>query len=143
MAGSPAIPASVRLHGEVLNEVTADEQLPAERFFRAAVFCLILTSVASLVTTGKLDLVWSILAPAVVLYKGHRLWNQKGPEISGRAATWLVLGYLFFFPIDIFVFSRMLTANSPNPPLYAALIAAVHFLLFVMLVRFCSASTDR
>src|SRR5262249_36287344 len=36
-----------------------------------------------------------------------------------------------------------LAENSPNPPLYAALIGAVHFLLFVMLVRFYSAASDR
>ncbi len=139
MAGLPAIPAAVRLSGEAVTT----EPLPAEGFFRTSLFCLILTSITCLVSTGKLDLVWSILSPAAVLYKGHRLWTGQPPEISPRAATWLVIGYLFFFPIDIFFFSRSLTANSPNPPLYAALIAAVHFLLFVMLVRFYSAATDR
>jgi hypothetical protein len=33
--------------------------------------------------------------------------------------------------------------NSSNPPLYAALLAAVHFLIFVTLVRFYSAVRDR
>jgi len=139
MAGSPAIPAAVHLPGEAVPA----EPLPAERFFRASLFCLILTSITCVVTTGKLDLVWSTLAPVAVLFKGHRLWTSRPTEISPRAATFLVIGYLFFFPIDIFFFSRSFTANSPNPPLYAALIAAVHFLLFVMLVRFYSASTDR
>src|SRR6202007_1943250 len=36
-----------------------------------------------------------------------------------------------------------LAANSPNPPLYAALISSVHFLIFVLLVRLYSARTDR
>jgi transglutaminase-like putative cysteine protease len=43
----------------------------------------------------------------------------------------------------MFFLSRTLAANSPNPPLYAALISSVHFLLFVMLVRLYSARTDR
>jgi transglutaminase-like putative cysteine protease len=119
------------------------EPLPAERFFRSALFFLILTSILCVATTGKLDLVWSFLAPVAVLYKGHRLLRGYPAEISHRLATWLVIGYLAFFPVDVLVFSRMFTANSPNPPLYAALISAVHFLLFVTLVRFYSATTDR
>src|SRR5882724_1379699 len=119
------------------------EPLPAERFFRSSLFFLILTSILCVATTGKLDLVWSLLAPIAVLYKGHRLLRGHPAEISHRLATWLVIGYLVFFPVDVLVFSRMFTANSPNPPLYAALISAVHFLLFVTLVRFYSATTDR
>jgi len=116
---------------------------PAERFFRASLFFLLLTSICSLVATGKLDLLTCAVALAAVLYKGHRLWRSCPPEITGSRATWLVIGYLAFFPLDALFFSRMLTENSPNPPLYAALVAAVHFLLFIMLVRFFSASTDR
>jgi hypothetical protein len=122
---------------------TAVVELPAERFFRASVFLLILTSVVCLVATGKLDLVSSVLSIAGLLYKGHRWWNHRPAELSTRTATWLVTGYLAFFPLDIFFFSRILTANSPNPGLYAALMAAVHFLLYIMLVRLYSATTDR
>jgi transglutaminase-like putative cysteine protease len=119
------------------------EPLPAERFFRSSLFFLVLSSIMCLVATGKLDLLWSLLGPSAVLYKGQRMLRNYPAEISPRMATWLVIGYLFFFPIDVFVFAKAFTANSPNPPLYAALIGAVHFLLFVMLVRFYSASTDR
>jgi transglutaminase-like putative cysteine protease len=117
--------------------------LPAERFFRASLFFLILTSVATLVSTGKLDLLTCILAPAAMLYKGIRLWRGQPPELSHNTATWLVLTYLVFFPLDIFFLSRAIVANSTNPALLAALLAAVHFLVFVMLVRLYSATTDR
>ena len=116
---------------------------PAERFFRLAVFFLLLIAVASLATTGKLDLPSSILATAAAIFKGVRRWNGKPPEISSRTATFLVIGYLAFFPVDILFFSRAFVASSSNPALFAALIAVVHFLLFVMLVRFYSATTDR
>lgn len=116
---------------------------PAERFFRASLLFLLLTSVGSLVATGKLDLFSCALALSALLYKGYRAWRGQAAEITGTRATWLVIGYLFFFPLDVFFVSRLLTQNSPNPPLYAALIGAVHFLLFVMLVRLFSASTDR
>ena len=124
--------------------ITVDPaSLPAERFFRVALFLLILTSAAALISTGKLDLITSIIVPAAMLYKGLRLLRGKPAEISHPAATWLVLGYLAIFPVDVFVFSRMFVANSTNPGMLAALLGAVHFLLFVMLARLYSASTDR
>ena len=55
----------------------------------------------------------------------------------------LVVSYLAVFPLDIVFFSRAFVATSTNPSLYAALLGAVHFLLFVMLVRLYSATTDR
>src|SRR5215475_545702 len=121
----------------------ASSDLPAERFFRASVFLLILTGVLCIVSTGKLDLLSSAIAVIGLLYKGHRWWNRHPPELSTRTATILVTGYLAFFPFDIFILSRMFAAGSPNPALYGGLIAAVHFLLYITLVRLYSAATDR
>ncbi|HXN51059.1 MAG TPA: transglutaminaseTgpA domain-containing protein [Candidatus Acidoferrum sp.] len=117
--------------------------LPAERFFRASLFFLILTSVGTLVSTGKLDLLTCVVAPLAMLYKGVRLWRGQPPELSHATATWLVIFYLGVFPLDILFFSRAFVANSTNPALLAALLAAVHFLVVVMLVRLYSATTDR
>ena len=58
-------------------------------------------------------------------------------------ATRLVVAYVFIFPVDLFFVSRALAGDAPNPGLYGALLAVVHFLLFVTLVRFYSVSTDR
>src|ERR1700737_1382175 len=117
--------------------------LPAERFFRASLLLLIFTSVCTLALTGKLDPFTALLAPAAVIYKAFRWWQGRPNELQNSRATGLVIIYLVFFPLDIFILSRVLVQNSANPPLYAALMAAVHFLLFVMLVRLYSASTDR
>jgi transglutaminase-like putative cysteine protease len=117
--------------------------LPAERFFRTSLSLLLLTSVLTLVSTGKLDLFTIFVAPLAALYKGYRWWHGRPAELSPRAATWCVLLYLFFFPLDLLLFSRFLAGNSSNPPLFAALLAAVHFLLYVTLIRFYSAVTDR
>ena len=130
MAASAALPAKL-------------PTLPAERFFRASMFFLILTSLATLVSTGKLDLLTCMLAPAAMAYKGLRLWRGQPPELSHTMATWMVIGYLGFFPLDILFFSRAFVANSTNPALLAALLGAVHFLIYVMLVRLYSATTDR
>jgi transglutaminase-like putative cysteine protease len=117
--------------------------LPAERFFRTSLSLLLLTSVLTLVSTGKLDLFTIFVAPLAALYKGYRWWHGRPAELSSRAATWCVLLYLFFFPLDLLLFSRFVAGNSSNPPLFAALLAAVHFLLYVTLIRFYSAVTDR
>ncbi|HXM95557.1 MAG TPA: DUF3488 and transglutaminase-like domain-containing protein [Candidatus Dormibacteraeota bacterium] len=117
--------------------------LPAERFFRLSLFFLVLTSMSTLASTGKLDLFTSILGPAAVLYKGYRWWRGRPAELKHSTATWLVIAYLGVFPLDIFLMSRSFVANSPNPPLFAALLGAVHFLMFVALVRLYSATTDR
>ena len=117
--------------------------LPAERFFRTSLSLLILTSTVTLVSTGKLDAITSFAAPLVVLLKGFRLWHGRPAELSHRAATWCVVAYLAFFPVDALFLSRFSVANSANPPLYAVLLSAVHFLLFVSIVRFYSVVTDR
>ena len=117
--------------------------LPAERFFRGALFFLIVTSVGTLISTGKLDPVTCVIVPLALLYKGMRLWLGKAAEFSPGTSTWLVICYLGVFPLDIFIFSRAFVSNSTNPSLLAALLAAVHFLLFVLLVRLYSATTDR
>jgi hypothetical protein len=117
--------------------------LPAERFFRTSLSLLILTSTLTLVSTGKLDIFTIVVGPLAALYKGYRWWHGHPAELSPRAATWCVLAYLAFIPLDILFLSRFFVGNSSNPPLYAALLAAVHFLIYVTLVRFYSAVSDR
>ena len=117
--------------------------LPAERFFRTSLSLLILTSVLTLVSTGKLDVFTIVVGPLAALYKGYRWWHGRPAELSSRAATWCVLAYLAFLPVDILFLSRFFVGSSSNPPLYAALLSAVHFLIFVTLVRFYSAVSDR
>jgi transglutaminase-like putative cysteine protease len=119
------------------------QALPAERFFRVSLFLLLLTAILTLIGTGKIDLFTSIVATVALLYRARRWWYGHAVELSSRTATFLVLCYIFFFPVDMFFLSRSLAANSPNPPLYAALISSVHFLIFVMLVRMYSAQSDR
>src|SRR5215469_3526349 len=118
-------------------------QLPAERFFRVSLFLLLFTAILTLIGTGKIDVFTSVVALSLINYRVRRWWYGHEPELPARTATILVLCYVLFFPVDMFFLSRGLAANSPNPPLYAALISSVHFLLFILLVRLYSARTDR
>ena len=117
--------------------------LPAERFFRASLSLLIFTALATLGSTGKLDVLTSILGPVATLYRGYRWFHGRPAELSPRAATWALVAYLAFFPVDAMFLSRFFVGGSSNSPLYAVLLAVVHFLVYAMLVRFYSSSTDR
>lgn len=123
--------------------ITPAITLPADRFYRTALYLLVLTSTFTLVCTGKLDPLTTILAPAAILYKGFRWWRGYPAEWKASLATRLVVAYIFFFPLDALFFSRSLSPNTANPALYAVLLASVHFLLFVTIVRLYSATSDR
>lgn len=96
-----------------------------------------------MVVTGKLDLFTTVAAPLALAYKGIRMWRGRGPELSPRTATWLVLAYFLFFPIDMWGLSRSAAAAAPNPMLYSALLATIHLLLFAVIVRLFSARNSR
>jgi transglutaminase-like putative cysteine protease len=117
--------------------------LPAERFFRGSLSLLVLTSILTLASTGKLDIITSLVAPLAALYKGYRWWHGHPAELSSRAATVCLLAYLLFFPVDAFFLSRFFLAGPSSPMLFALLLSVVHFLIVAMLIRFYSASSDR
>jgi len=125
------------------SSIPVAKALPVEGFFRISLFLLLLTAILTLIGTGKIDLFTSIVAAIALLFRARRWWYGHDPELTSRTATFMVLCYVLFFPLDMFFLSRSLAANSPNPPLYAALISSVHFLIFIMLVRLYSAKTDR
>jgi protein-glutamine gamma-glutamyltransferase len=117
--------------------------LAIQRYFEASLFLLVATGAISMVSTGKLDLFSTVVAPVAIAYKALRLWRGRGPELTSRVATWMVLGYFLFFPIDLWVISRVRAQGAPNPFLYAALLAAIHLLLFAIVIRLYSARTNR
>jgi transglutaminase-like putative cysteine protease len=123
---------------------TLPEHLSAlRRHFEISLYLLLLTGVLTLVSTGKLDLVTILVLPAALLFKGYRWWHGKGPEISNRVATWFTIVYFVFFPVDLWIISRILAKDAQNPGLYSALLATIHLMLFAIIVRLYSASTTR
>jgi hypothetical protein len=123
--------------------VSAPPASAVQRYFEISLYLLVCTGVMAVLTTSKLDPVSTIVPAVALAYKGLRLWRGRGPEISARVATGLVLAYFLFFPFDLWVFSRNLAQDAPNSSLYSALLAAIHLLLFATLVRLYSARTNR
>jgi len=125
-------------------EASAADALPAvHRYFQISLFLLVSTGVLAVISTGKLDLFSTLAVPAALIFKGLRMHRRRGPELSQRVATWLVLIYFLFFPIDLWLLSRGMAEGAPNPQLYAALLAAIHLMLFATVVRLYSARTNR
>src|ERR1700689_3175828 len=118
--------------------------LPAvQRYFEVSLFLLVSTGIFAVVSTGKLDIFSTAIPVVVLVFKAGRLWRGRGPELSVRTATGLVLAYFLFFPIDLWVLSRTVSQGAPNPALYSALLAAIHLMLFATLVRLLSARGNR
>ena len=111
-------------------------------YFEASLLLLLLASVLTLVSTGKLDIFTTIAAPVALVIKGFRRWRGRGAELSARAATICFLAYFVFAPFDYF-WARSRASDAPNPQLYAALMTAVHLMLFAMIIRLYSARTRR
>ena len=123
---------------------TIASPLPAvQRYFEISLYLLVSTGCLAVIFTGKLDLFSTVLTPVALAYKGLGIWRDRGPEISARVATGLVLAYFLFFPLDLWVLSRGMAEGAPNPTLYAALLAAIHLMLFATVVRLYSARTNR
>ncbi len=118
--------------------------LPAvQRYFEVSLFLLVSTGIFAVISTGKLDIFSTAIPVVVLVFKAGRLWRGRGPELSVRTATGLVLAYFLFFPIDLWVLSRTVSQGAPNPALYSALLAAIHLMLFATLVRLLSARSNR
>lgn len=113
------------------------------RYFQVSLYFMLLVSVLTLISTGKLDPVSIVVPLAALMVKGYRWWRGFPAELSPRAATWLVAGYFAFFPVDLWWLSRLLARDAENPALYSALLAAIHLMLFATIVRLFSAKTTR
>lgn len=114
-----------------------------QRYFEASLFLMLTASVLTVSFTGKLDPLAAFVPPVLLAIKAIRWLRGRPPELSTRTATTLTVVYIFFFPADLFFFSRALASDAPSPALYAALLATIHLMLFAMIVRLYSATTTR
>ncbi len=114
-----------------------------DHYFKLSLYLLLLTSVLALVSTGKLDLISIVLAPRLCSSKAIAGCAATNPSSPPRAATWLVILYFVFFPLDLWWFSRGFASDAQSPAIFAVLLATVHLMLYAMMVRLFSAATTR
>jgi len=120
-----------------------------DRYFEVSLYLLLLVSVLAILSTGKLDAPFAALGAVAILFKAVLWWRKQRagsrnePELSHRAATVLVWAAFLFFPFDLWLMSRTLATDAPNPALYAALLATIHLMLIALVVRLYSARSQR
>ena len=107
--------------------------LPAAvaRYFEIALYLLVVSGFATLVSTGGLDLLAVLVVGAAILFRGYLLATRRTLLIPEAWTTTLTLGYVAFYLADYFVFSG------------AFVTATIHLVLFVMVVRLFSSKRDR
>ena len=123
--------------------ISAPPLSAVQRYFEVSLFLLVLDGLLAIVSTGKLDIFSTVVTSSRWLTKASGSGADKDRKFRRALATGLVLAYFLFFPFDLWVISRNLAAGAPNPALYAALLAAIHLLLFAVIVRLFSARTNR
>ncbi|HXM23061.1 MAG TPA: DUF3488 and transglutaminase-like domain-containing protein [Terriglobales bacterium] len=100
-------------------------------YFEVALYLLVVSGFATLVSTGSLDLPAVLLVSVAILFRGYLLARRRTLPIPETWTTALTLGYVAFYLADYFVFSGVFVT------------ATVHLVLFVMVVRLFSTKRDR
>lgn len=101
------------------------------RYFEVSLFVLIATGFVTLVSTGKLDLLWTVIITLGLLYRVILLLRGMHRVIPERWISYLSMAYILFYAIDYFVISG------------SFLNATVHMVLFSMLLKIFSVQRDR
>jgi protein-glutamine gamma-glutamyltransferase len=102
-----------------------------ERYFDVALYVLVLTGFVTLAATGGLDLPGVVGVGLALLFRGYQLAARREFAIPHRWTNYLTLLYIFVYFVDYFFVSR------------GFLVATVHLVLFLMLVRLFSLQRPR
>jgi hypothetical protein len=114
-----------------LQSAVAPLPTAVQRYFEVALYLLVVSGFATLVSTGGLDLPAVLLVGAAILFRGYLLATRRTLLIPETWTTALTLGYVAFYLADYFVVSGVFVT------------ATVHLVLFVMVVRLFSTKRDR
>jgi protein-glutamine gamma-glutamyltransferase len=101
------------------------------KYFGLSVYLLVLMGFGTLASTGDLDLPTILLVGSALAVYGYLLAERRQVVISERWTTPLTIAYFAFYAADYFLLSR------------SFLRAAVHLVLFAVVVRTFSLRRDR
>ncbi|HVP44289.1 MAG TPA: DUF3488 and transglutaminase-like domain-containing protein [Terriglobales bacterium] len=116
---SPPRPAPLAAHSAV------------QRYFEVALYLLIVTGFATLVSTGKLDLLSLFVVSTALLLRGRQLLRRDTSQLSEKWTTRLTVAYAAFWFVDW----QVISANFVT--------ATVHLVLFATVVRMFSVQRHR
>jgi hypothetical protein len=100
-------------------------------YFQAALFLLVVTGFATLVSTGRLDTLTVAGVSAALLVRGYLMLSRRVWVIPERWTSYLTLLYVLFYAADLFFLSGSFVS------------ASVHLVLFSMVVKIFSVQRDR
>lgn len=104
---------------------------PIERLFQASLYLLLVAGFTTLVTTGKVDALAIVFVTGALLYRGFLIVRGREVSIPERWMSYLGVAYVAVFLLDFYFLSR----DFVN--------AAVHLVLFVMVVKIFSIQRER
>ena len=106
-------------------------QSAVQRYFEVALYLLIVTGFATLVSTGKLDLLSVFIVSTALLLRGRQLLRRDLSLLSETWTTRLTVAYAAFWFLDWLVLSGNFVT------------ATVHLVLFATVVRMFSVQRHR
>ncbi|MCI0356261.1 MAG: DUF3488 and transglutaminase-like domain-containing protein [Acidobacteria bacterium] len=94
-----------------------------DRYFDTSLYLMIVTAFATLASTGKLDLAWTLVVTFALVARGYLLWQGQEVVISERWTDYLTVFYALFYLVDFFLLSGSFVT------------ATVHLVLFITVVK--------
>ena len=102
-----------------------------QRYLQGALYFMVVAGFLTLASTGELDFPTLLLIGAAVLYRGYLIATDNAFVISPTWITYLTLLFTAFFFFDLLILSGNFV------------IATVHFVLLLMVLRLFSARRNR
>lgn len=119
------------MHPELTTADATSTTRALERYFKLALYLLMVAGFATLASTGKLDPPSLLLVGFALVLRGYILASGRHFTISERTASLLTLIYVLFYAADFFLLSRNFVT------------ATVHLVLFAFVVKLFSVRRER
>ncbi len=94
-----------------------------ERYFDTSLYLMIVTAFTTLASTGKLDLMWTVIVTLALALRGFLLLRGREVVIPERITDYLTVFYALFYLVDFFLLSGSFVT------------ATIHLVLFITVVK--------
>ncbi len=111
--------------------------ISVQRYFEISLLLMLSTGFLTIATTGKLDLVSTIVMFVALCVKFWGYLRAADFSLTHKTVTRISIFYIFFYGLDFLIFASGPTAID------RMLAATVHLVLFITVVKIFSARADR